>query len=163
MRIKQEIIDDQILRISKDGITFFEKNLRNRKTEILNTQLYNEFWSGNLNLSRHDFDDGEGCIYVKSKINLKTTSEGGRTSGFKTAYRPNHVFEYFEDNCLRTFIGEVNFEAQELIMPGTTAEVVVRFLFLSPLEKYLEIGRKWWIHEGSKIVAEAEILSVETK
>lgn len=27
-----------------------------------------------------------------------------------------------------------------------------------PIEKYLDKGRKWWIHEGPRVVGEAEII-----
>jgi hypothetical protein len=34
----------------------------------------------------------------------------------------------------------------------------VRFLSNQPIEKYLDKGRKWWIHEGERVLGEAIII-----
>jgi hypothetical protein len=62
---------------------------------------------------------------------------------------------------LRTFIGDIVFEGQDLIMPGEEKIVTVRFLLSMPLEQYMNVGRKWWIQEGRKVLGEAEIISFE--
>jgi translation elongation factor EF-Tu-like GTPase len=55
-------------------------------------------------------------IIVKAKITMKTTEEGGRQFGFKSGYRPNHVFELPDDlRNLKTYIGDIQFDGQELI------------------------------------------------
>ncbi len=47
------------------------------------------------------------------------------------------------------------------MLPGETKEVIVRFLSIQPIDEYLDIGRKWWIHEGPRLIGEAEIIDVE--
>ena len=88
-------------------------------------------------------------IIVKAKITMKTTEEGGRQSGFKSGYRPNHVFE-LPDNFknLRTYIGDIQFDDQDLIKPGETKIVTVRFLKVPEIEKYILVGQKWFINEA---------------
>lgn len=86
------------------------------------------------------------------------TAEGGRETGFLSGYRPNHVFD--NRGTLETYAGDINFDHQELFLPGETNEVTVRFLFHMPIEKYLNIGRKWWIYEGGKVIGEAEMLEI---
>lgn len=54
-----------------------------------------------------------------------------------------------------------NFEGQELIMPGEEEEVLVRFLDHPSVREYLQVGRKWWIHEGSICTGEAKILEIK--
>lgn len=76
-------------------------------------------------------------------------------------YRANHVFKYVNEQLLNAFIGDIIFNHKKLFMPRKTHEVSVRFLFHMPIEKYLNIGRKWWIHKGSKIIGEAEILEIK--
>jgi hypothetical protein len=67
-------------------------------------------------------------IIVKAKIYLKTAKEGGRTSGIKSGYRPNHAFEKPNDiRNIKTFIGDIQFDDQEFIEPGETKIVTVRF------------------------------------
>ena len=39
----------------------------------------------------------EGLIIVKARVTMKATEEGGRQFGFKSDYRPNHVFELPEN------------------------------------------------------------------
>jgi translation elongation factor EF-Tu-like GTPase len=99
-------------------------------------------------------------ITIKAKLRLRTTEEGGRYSGIKTGYRPNHVFEYNKKgNFITTYIGEITFD-KEWIQLGDEETVTVRFIPGQSVDKYLNVGQKWWIHEGHKLVGEAEILEV---
>ena len=99
--------------------------------------------------------------YVEAKLTLRTTEEGGRKTGIKTGYRPNHVFEYNKDgNFLTTYIGEIQFDPDKTIMPGETAMVTVHFLLIPEVQKYLTVGRHWFIHEGSRLLGNAEITKV---
>lgn len=96
---------------------------------------------------------------IKALLTLKATNEGGRLSGIGNGYRPNHVFEYFDGQILSCFIGEVQFDG-EWIQPGESRVVDIKFQFVPELERHLVVGRKWWIHEASKLVGEAEIISI---
>jgi translation elongation factor EF-Tu-like GTPase len=97
---------------------------------------------------------------IKANLRLKTTEEGGRWSGIKTGYRPNHVFEYTDKGHFNTtYVGEINFD-KEWIQLGDNEIVTVTFPLDRSVEKYLEVGRRWWIHEGQKLVGEAEIIEV---
>ena len=81
--------------------------------------------------------------------------------GFKPGYRPNHVFEYQGDVIiLRTYIGDIQFYDQELITPGETKIVTVRFLKVAQVEKYITVGQKWFINEGARTVGFGEILEM---
>ncbi|GAB1448452.1 hypothetical protein MASR2M44_14620 [Bacteroidota bacterium] len=104
----------------------------------------------------------DDLIIVKAKITMKTTEEGGRQSGFKSGYRPNHVFE-MPDNLknLRTYIGEIQFDDQDLIVPGETKIVTVRFLKVQEIEKYILIGQKWFINEAARTLGIGEILEIK--
>ena len=103
----------------------------------------------------------DDLIIVKAKITMKTTAEGGRQHGFKSGYRPNHVFELPDDlRNLTTYIGDIQFDGQELIEPGETKIVTVRFLKMPQVEKYIKVGQKWFIYEVPRLVAEGEIIEV---
>ena len=100
-------------------------------------------------------------IIVKAKIYFKTTKEGGRTSGIKSGYRPNHAFEQPKDiRDIKTFIGDIQFDDQEFIEPGETKIVTVRFLRNETVEKFITVGQKWYIYEVPRLVAEGEIVEV---
>ena len=100
-------------------------------------------------------------IIVKAKIYLKTTKEGGRTSGIKTGYRPNHAFEQPKNiRNIQTFIGDIQFDDQEFIEPGETKIVTVRFIRNETVEKFITVGQKWFIYEVPKLVGDGEILEV---
>jgi translation elongation factor EF-Tu-like GTPase len=101
----------------------------------------------------------DDLIIVKAKITMKTTEEGGRQSGFKSGYRPNHVFE-IPDNLknLRTYIGDIQFNGQDLIEPGETKIVTVRFLKVPEIEKYIMVGQQWFINEAARTEGVGEIL-----
>ena len=99
-------------------------------------------------------------ITIKAKLRLKTTDEGGRYSGIKTGYRPNHVFEYNKKgNLIAAYMGEITFD-KEWIQLGDEEIVTVRFIHGQSIQKYMNVGLKWWIYEGQKLVGEAEILEV---
>ena len=100
-------------------------------------------------------------IIVKAKIYLKTTKEGGRMSGIKSGYRPNHAFEHPKDiRNIKTFIGDIQFDDQEFIEPGETKIVTVRFLKMPQVENYIKVGQKWFIYEVPRLVAEGKIVEV---
>lgn len=106
-----------------------------------------------------EYDESNRFLSVKARIKLKTTEDGGRQAGFKSGYRPNHVFELADNSRNNyTYIGEIIFEGKPLIEPGEEREVTVRFLVHQPIEKYLNKGRIWWIFEGPKQVAQAEMI-----
>ena len=101
----------------------------------------------------------DDLIIVKAKIKMKTTEKGGRQFGFKSGYRPNHVFEMPDDlRTLNTYIGDIQFDDQELIQPGETKVVTVRFLNVPEVEKYIKVGQKWFINEGARTLGTGEIL-----
>jgi len=100
-------------------------------------------------------------ITVKARIQMKKTAEGGRKSGFKSGYRPNHVFKMPQNlSELKTYIGDIQFEDQELIEPGETKIVTVRFLRVPPIEKYMKVGQQWFINEAAQTIGYGEILEI---
>lgn len=100
-------------------------------------------------------------IIVKAKITMKKTKEGGRKFGFTSGYRPNHVFELPDElKNLKTYIGDIQFEDQEFIKPGETKVVIVRFLKVPEVKKYIQVGRKWFINEASETLGFGEILEI---
>lgn len=50
------------------------------------------------------------------------------------------------------------FEHSGELPPGAEAPVTVRFLLGQPIEELLEVGRTWWLHEGSRKVGQARIV-----
>lgn len=81
-------------------------------------------------------------------------------SGIKSGYRPNHVFEYIDGSMVSAYMGEIKFDGQEWIEPGEGKVVTVQFMRGQKIENFLTIGRLWWIHEGDRVVGEAEIIEV---
>ena len=103
----------------------------------------------------------DDLIIVKAKITMKTTEEGGRQFGFKSGYRPNHVFELPDDlRNLKTYIGDIQFDDQELIKPGETKIVKVRFLKVPQVEQFINIGQKCFINEAARTIGFGEILEI---
>lgn len=95
---------------------------------------------------------------IKAKLTLYPTDKGGKGTGIKTGYRPNHVFEYEKGKLKQTYIGQITFNGIERILPGETFIVKVEFLDLFDIRRFISIGRIWWIHEGANRIGEAEII-----
>lgn len=100
-------------------------------------------------------------IIIKASISMKKTEDGGRKSRFLSGYRPNHVFEMPADlSKLKTYIGDIQFEGQELFYPGETKIITVRFLRQPAVEKYIRVGQKWFINEGTRTLGFGEVLEI---
>jgi translation elongation factor EF-Tu-like GTPase len=97
---------------------------------------------------------------IKAKLTLYSTEKGGRKTGIRTGYRPNHVFEYEKGKFKQTYIGQINFDEPEWILPGETHNVNVEFINMLDLKKFITFGRKWWIHEADNLLGEAEITEI---
>ena len=100
-------------------------------------------------------------IVVKAKITLKTSEEGGRSNPKRTCYRPNHVF--VQPNNIRelsAYIGEIQFSDHEFIYPGETKLVEIIFANVGEIDKYMNVGQKWFIYEVPRLVGEGEILEI---
>jgi len=159
MIVRKEITSNNELYLYMNGKCIYKRWLDGGYSKVFDVMAYDSYTYASL--TDIELNNTEELIHVRALMKMKPTSKGGRMTGFLSGYRPNHVFEYKEGKLLNTFIGDIQFDHKELFMPGETHEVMVRFLFHMPIEKYLNIGRKWWIHEGRKVIGEAEILTVE--
>ncbi len=101
-------------------------------------------------------------IIVKAHFKLYLKEEGGRKTPIISGYRPNHVFEYKDNSndLVATYIGDINFEGQEFLSPGESILATVRFLRHGDIERFIQIGRIWWIHEALNKIGEAEIVEI---
>ena len=97
---------------------------------------------------------------IKAKLTLYATEKGGRKTGIKSGYRPNHVFEYEKGKFKQTFIGQITFNETEWILPGETSIVDIEFIKMIDIKKFITLGRKWWIHEANMQLGEAEIIEI---
>jgi hypothetical protein len=158
MIISKEITKDNELLVYMNGKCIYKKWLNTGQSKVFDVMAYDKY--SYASITNIDINNTEHLIHVKARLTMRPIADGGRQTGFKSGYRPNHVFKYGKNSVLNTFDGDIQFNHADLILPGTTHEVTVRFLSQQRIDKYLEIGRKWWIHEGSLCLGEAEILSV---
>ena len=132
----------------------YKRRLDTDELEIFDSAAYEKYGLA----SQEELLAVNGMLIVKATIKLTSTENGGRKTGIISGYRPNHVFEYTAEGKLqRTYIGDINFEGEDL-MPGEERIGTVRFLLVKELEQYFTKGRIWWLHEGPNIIGEAEIL-----
>lgn len=160
MAIRKEITKDNELYIWMNGKCIYKRWLDKGYSKTFDVMAYDK--GTYKSYTDIEIENTPQLVHVKSKLRMYTTEKGGRTNGFKSGYRPNHVFEYDEGRPLNTFIGDIQFEGYDLFMPGDEKIVTTRFLFHQPIEQYLNIGRKWWIHEAYKVLGEAEMLEIWT-
>jgi translation elongation factor EF-Tu-like GTPase len=139
----------------------YKKWLDTGASKVFDVMAYDKY-SVISSRTQPEFVDTKGTVNVKAKLRLKTTAEGGRQKGIHSGYRPNHVFEYVDGEMKAAYMGQIEFDGTEMLPLGEERIVLVRFLFQIPIEEYLTIGRKWWIHEGGRQVGEAEIIEITT-
>lgn len=140
-----------------NGNLIYKRWLDTGQSKVFDIMAYDKYTL--ISIRDLEYENSGGLLPVKAKLKLKTTEDGGRQAGFISGYRPNHVFEYSDnEQLLQTYIGEIIFEGKPTIEPGEEREVTVRFLINQPIEKYLDKGRIWWIHEGPRRIGQAEII-----
>ena len=153
-------IENNQLHLYINGSLVYKRWFDTGESKVFDVMAYDKYTLTSIRDLEYE-NSPSSLILVEAEITLKTTQQGGRKTGFISGYRPNHVFEYSVDgNFLQTFIGDIIFEDQSTIEPGETKIVTIRFLLNQPIEKYLSKGRKWWIHEGLKVIGEARITSL---
>lgn len=150
-------IENNELYLYMNGRLIYKRWLDTGQSKVFDSMAYDKYTLTSFKDMSHE--NPKDLICVKARLKMKTTAEGGRTSGFISGYRPNHVFERNEGKAFQTFIGDIVFEGQSTIEPGEEKIVTVRFLLCMPLEQYMNVGRKWWIQEASRVIGEAEIIS----
>lgn len=161
MKIVKKITKDNELYLYMNGQCIYKRWLDSGASKVFDVMAYDKYTYASY--TDLDLENTDQMLIVRAALTMKPAHENGRETGFTSGFRPNHVFEYRENQPLNTFIGDIQFEHSELFMPGESHEVIVRFLFHQPIEQYLNVGRKWWIHEGENIIGEAEVLEINKK
>lgn len=160
MIIKKEIKNDNEFYLWFNGKLIFKKWLDQGHSKVFDHFAYGKY--SEKSITDIDLTETPPLYHVTCKLTLIPTQEGGRKTAIANGYRPNHVFEYEEDGSIKyTFIGDFQFDEESLIEPGESRIVLTRFLTSQPIEQYLNIGQKWWIHEGARKVGEAEIIKIK--
>lgn len=158
MVITKEISKDNELYIYMNGTCIYKKWLDGGYSKVFDVMAYDSYTYASY--TDLELENTEHLIHVQAKVWMKSAEEGGRETGFPSGFKCTHVFEYEEGKMLHSFTGDIQLEHTDLFIPGDSHEVRVRFLFHHPIEKYLQIGRKWWIHEGEKLIGEGIILAI---
>lgn len=150
-------IEGNELYLYMNGKLIYKRWLDTGQSKIFDVMTYDKYTL--TSIRDLEYENNCGLLTVKAILKLKSTEEGGRQTGFISGYRPNHVFEYNDKGqLLQTYIGDIVFQDKPTIEPGEEKEVTVRFLMNQPIEKYLNKGRVWWIHEGDSQIGQAEII-----
>lgn len=150
-------IEGNELYLYMNGNLIYKRWLDTGQSKVFDVMAYDKYTL--TSIRDLEYENNGGLLNVKAKLKLKSTEEGGRQTGFISGYRPNHVFEYNDNGqLLQTYIGDIIFEGTPTIEPGEEREVTVRFIMNQPIEKYLDKGRIWWIHEGTRQIGQAEII-----
>lgn len=157
MLVTKKISKDNELYLYFNGKLIFKKWLDQGYSKIFDVMAYDSYTYASY--TDLDVENSPHIINVKAKVRFKTTAEGGRRNDVVSGYRPNHVFVYREDGHFReAYMGELQFTEPEWLTLGETYEIMVRFPLAQRIEHFLEVGRKWWIHEAQYCVGEAEVL-----
>ena len=101
---------------------------------------------------------GKEPIRVLARISVVPTEQGGRKGPFTTNFRPNHNFGGPDDRIF--YIGQVEVPEGTWIHPGETRDLTITFLNVRGIAELLQVGRKWRIQEGGRLIANAEVLNI---
>jgi hypothetical protein len=104
------------------------------------------------------YTDQRPGINVRATVTLIPTAKRGRRSDSHVRWRPNHNFGRPDGRAF--YIGQVEFESADMIEPGETQAVLIRFFDGPGLRENLQPGRTWRIQEGPNLIATAKLLEV---
>jgi len=150
-------IENNELYLYMNGTLIYKRWFDTGASKVFDVMAYDKYTF--TSIDDLEYENPNELLPIKAKVKIRKTEDGGRRTGFISGYRPNHVFEYGKNGELsNTFIGAIIFEGQPTIEPGEEKEVIVRFFINQPIEKYLNKGQVWWIHEGPNLIGEAEVL-----
>lgn len=160
MIVTKEITEDNELYLYMNGKLIYKRWLNTGQSKVFDVMAYDTYTYASY--TDLDVKNSKFLISVKAKIRFKTSEEGGRSIGIKSGYRPNHVFEYKENGMLKeAFMGDIRFDKPKALKLGKEYEVMIRFPLVQRIERFMDIGRKWWIHEANHQIGEAEIITFE--
>ncbi|WP_460219360.1 hypothetical protein [Psychroserpens sp. MEBiC05023] len=160
MIIRKEIKDDNELYLWFNGKLIYKRWLNQGYSKVFDHFAWGKYTDQSI--TDFDLEKTPPLIHIKTYIELISAENGGRKNGISSGYRPNHVFEYQTDGRFEfSYVGDIQIENDKILEPGEKGIVTVRFLTHQPNEKHLNIGRKWFIHEGPNLVAKAEILGIK--
>jgi len=160
MIIKKEIQNDIERDLYFNGKLIFKKWLDQGYSIIFDHFTWEKYTEKNI--KGFDLEETPSFYHVKCRLTLFSGEKGGRAAPVGNGFRPNHVFDYEENGTLKdTFIGDFQFGENHKFDPGTTKNVTARFLTYQPVEQYLNIGRKWWLHEGARKIGETEMIKIK--
>lgn len=156
MAIFKKVENDELY-LFMNGKLIYKRWLKMGYSKVFDVMAYDKYTL--ISIRDLEYENPGGLFSIPASITLLPTENGGRNFGIISGYRPNHVFEYKQNGeLLQTFIGDIIFDGQDMILPGETREVTVRFLLNQPIEKYLEKGNTWYLHEGGRLVGKAIVL-----
>jgi hypothetical protein len=159
MAILKEIKGNELY-LWMNGNLIYKRWLETGQSKVFDVIAYDKYTYTSFN--DLDYSKTPETIFVLAKLTMKKTKDGGRETGFLSGFRPNHIFEDEKNEILNTYVGEITFENYNSIMPGDEKIVSIEFFFHPPIEKHLNVGRKWRIHEGARMIGEAEIIKIKT-
>lgn len=160
MLIQKQIKGDNELYVYFNGKLIYKRWLKEGYGKVFDKQAYDKY--SDYSITDFDLRETPDLIHVEATLKLLRAEDGGRKSGIKSGYRPDHIFEYQSNGQFKySFSGDIQFKHIELIMPGETQDVLVRFLSKQPIDQYMNINRVWWLHEGLTKIGEATINKIE--
>ncbi len=99
-------------------------------------------------------------ILVKARVMFLSVNDGGKTLLPCGVYRPNHNFGTLDNG--EFYIGQMVLPADSSLRQEQSYDADIVFIHDDGLDKLLTVGRQWFIQEGSRLVAKAELLAVLT-
>jgi translation elongation factor EF-Tu-like GTPase len=106
-------------------------------------------------LDRYEREHG----YVRARLRVLATEEGGRHTAFVSGYRPNWNLAQEGNSELRLAGAAVRIEDQDQVAPGE--EATVRLLPLYPdAWSHVRSGMEISMHEGLPVLGRALVLDV---
>jgi len=162
MIIKKEIKDDNEFYLYFNGKLIFKKWLNQGYSKVFDHSAWGKYTEKCI--TDFDLEETPSFYHVECKLTLFSKKEGGRETTIGNGYRPDHVFQYEEDGTPKyAFMGDFQLGDNNPMKPGTNRIVTARFLTHQPIEQYLNVGQKWWIHEGPQKIGEAEMIKIELR
>lgn len=93
-----------------------------------------------------------------ARVQMIAKKDGGLLGPIASRHRLSCTFHTIAG--LVSYMGRFELEVNRLLYPGDNAEIIVSFPSGKATDELIQVGRKWTIHEGGRLVGYGEVITL---
>lgn len=138
-----------------NGKLIYKRWLNTGQSKVFDVMAYDKYtYQSYTDL---DVKNSPYLIHVKVKVIFNSNNHK-----LKNAHKLNHIFKSSSnEKDSEIFIGTIYFEDSEFLELGKEQEITIHFLSQNNINRFMNIGQKWFIYDENTQIGEGEIIDVK--